>query len=530
MKGWRLPVIAVFLICAAAVSAGCEKEREVGVKAHKKIALVELYQETNMFSEIPTTERNFKAGSLLYGKDIIPFAKKEKRECGGFIAAVEKLGGGSIEIVPVLKASSESGGPVERALYERFKKEIVETLKASEKLDGVYIRFHGAMGVEGMSDPEGDILKAIRGVLGNSIPIGVTNDLHANITKERARLATFIVGRKTNPHRDFFDVGYKAGELLIRTIRGEIHPVMAFRKMRLLKGGGMCIDFLSPMRQIFSRMKKMEKQDRVLSVSNFQVNPFLDDPEMGWSTIAVTDGDLPLAEKLADEIADLNWAVRDVKPPEGHTPSEAIKIARDARFMRRFGTAVFCDASDAVGAGAPGENVWILKSLLAEGADMVSYVPLRDAEAASFAYGKNLHDKVTVTVGRKLDKIYNTSLSFTGELIYKSEGRLGKTVILRDRGIHLIITELPDSTPRTSYFTDLGLSLWKADIVVVKNLFPFRFFYLLYNRKTVNVITPGISNLDVFSLKYTKIPRPIYPLDKIDSWQCGKNGKRHNEL
>jgi microcystin degradation protein MlrC len=521
MKGWRIPVIAVFLICAAVVSAGCEKAREAGVKSHKKIALVELRQETDSLSTVPTTERNFKADSLLYGKDIIPFVKKEKLMCGGFIAAVEKLGGGTIEIVPVLKARSEPGGPVERALYERFKKEIVETLKASGKLDGVYLSFHGAMGVEGMRDPEGDLLKAIRGLLGNEIPIGVSHDLHANVTAERAKLATFIIGYKTVPHRDLYDVGYASGEMLVRTIRSEIHPVMAFRKMRLLKGGGMGIDFLSPMRQIFKKMRKMEKQDKVLSVSNFMVHLWLDDPETGWSTIAVTDGDLPLAEKLADEIADMNWAVRDVKHPEGHTPSQAIKIARDARFARLFGTAVFCDASDTVGSGAPGENAWVLKSLLAEGADLVSYVPLRDAEAASFAYGKNLHDKVTVTVGRKLEKIYNTSLSFTGELIYKSEGkRLGKTVILRNRGIHLIITELPDSTERTSYFTDLGLSLWKADIVVVKNLFPFRYFFLLYNRKTVDVITPGTSNVDVFSVKYAKIPRPIYPLDKIDSWKA----------
>jgi hypothetical protein len=55
--------------------------------------------------------------------------------------------------------------------------------------------------------------------------------------------------------------------------------------------------------------------------------------------------------------------------------------------------------------------------------------------------------------------------------------------------------------------------------VVVKNLFPFRFFYLLYNRKTVNVMTPGLSNVDVFSLDYRSIPRPIYPLDKIDTWR-----------
>jgi len=85
--------------------------------------------------------------------------------------------------------------------------------------------------------------------------------------------------------------------------------------------------------------------------------------------------------------------------------------------------------------------------------------------------------------------------------------------------IHLIVSELADSLRSPSYFKNLGLSLWKADVVTVKNLFPFRYNYLLYNRKTVNVITPGVTNVDVFKLKYTRIPRPIYPLDSIDTWR-----------
>ncbi len=55
--------------------------------------------------------------------------------------------------------------------------------------------------------------------------------------------------------------------------------------------------------------------------------------------------------------------------------------------------------------------------------------------------------------------------------------------------------------------------------MVVKNLFPFRYRYLLYNRKTVNVMTPGVGSVDVFSLRYEKVPRPIYPLDAIDWWR-----------
>jgi microcystin degradation protein MlrC len=176
------------------------------------------------------------------------------------------------------------------------------------------------MGVVGMRDPEGDLIAAVRSVVGNGVPVGVSHDLHACVTKQRAELATFIVGYHTNPHRDFFDTGNRAGKIMVKSVRGEVKPVMTMRKMRLLKGGGMCIDFLSPMRKIFTRMEDMEGEAGVLSVSNFMVHIWLDDPELGWSTVAVTDGNKALADNLADELADIDWSVRTVQPPKANTP------------------------------------------------------------------------------------------------------------------------------------------------------------------------------------------------------------------
>ena len=58
-----------------------------------------------------------------------------------------------------------------------------------------------------------------------------------------------------------------------------------------------------------------------------------------------------------------------------------------------------------------------------------------------------------------------------------------------------------------------------SDFVVVKNLFPFRYNYVLYNRMTLEVLTTGASDVDVHRLPYTRIPRPIYPLDEIGDWR-----------
>ena len=511
MKVWAILAATFFGVFAPLISNGSEKY---------VIAVAGIMQETNSFSPVLTTRKEFEAVGILYGDNITRDDREKGRQIGGFLQAVDDFGEGTVKVIPIISAAAMSGGPVKRMVYQEFKENLITGLQQIKKLDGIYLSLHGAMGVEGIRDPESDLLRAVRAVVGKKIPIGVSFDLHANVTRERADLATFIVGYKTNPHRDHEEIGYRSGEILIKTVQGKIKPVMAFNKMRLLKGGGMTIDFLSPMRAIFSRMEEMEEDsEEVLDVSNFMVHIWLDDPELGWSTVVTTNDNPDLARKLADEIADLNWSVRDVAHSSGHTPSEAIAAARDKWIRRFFGTTVFCDVSDAVGAGAPGENTWILKSLLAEGADLTSYLTVRDPAAVGIVYDHILGDSVTLEIGGRLENRYNEPVTYTGKLIHKSQQKVGKTVILKHKGIHLIISELADSLASPGFFKDLGLSLWAADIVVVKNLFPFRYRYLLYNRKTIDVVTPGTTNVDVFKLNYTTIPRPIYPLDKIQSWR-----------
>ncbi len=517
-------VLAVAATLAFFALVGCASMNPRAYEApdvpRYRIAVAQLRQETNSFSPVLTTMEDFMASGIYRGPAVLEYAREGDDELSGFLAAVADHGRGQVEVVPLLKATSTSGGPIERPTYEQFRDEIVTGVREAGTVDGIYLALHGAMGVDGIRDPEGDLLAALREVVGDDVPIGVSFDLHANLTERRAELATFIVGYKTNPHRDFLETGYHTGEILTRTVLGEITPVMEVRKMRLLKGGGMNVDFFAPMRAIFNEMDRMERPDEVLAVSNFMVHIWLDDPELGWSTIAVTDGDRELAGRLAEELADLNWEVRDVPHAPGLTAEEAVRAARRSPLARAFGTVVFCDVSDAVGAGAPGENAWILRAFMEHDPDLRSYIPLRSAAAARSAWGTPVGERVTVTVGGELETVYNTRVEFTGEVLTKVEtDRYGKTVVLRDRGIHLIVSERPTSAREPDYFRDLGLRPGRAGVVVVKNLFPFRFTYLWVNRKTVNVMTPGVTSIDVWELEYRDIPRPIYPLDEIDDWR-----------
>jgi len=488
----------------------------------KQIALIELHQETNSFSQVPTTLREFESLALYYGEEVFSQGIKDfkKFQLAGFINAVNRYGQGRFRTIPVLAAWATSGGPIQADVYQHFYHYIIEKLGEIDGIDGVYMSLHGAMGVEGMRDPECHLLGTIRQIVGDTVPIGVSYDLHANITMEKVRLATFINAYHTNPHRDHFKMGTKAAKLLMDTLDGKVKPTMAFLKMPLLKGGGMTIDFLKPMRKVFTAVKKMERRAEVLSVSNFMSHIWLDDEELGWSCIAVTDNNPQLAEDLTEELADLNWSVKHHKHPDPVSVQEAVQTLQQMTWRRKFGTSVFCDISDIVAAGGPGENTHILNHLMQT--NLRSYIPLRDQEEVQRVFTFEIGREVTLMLGKKLDKEYNASLTFCGTLLKKFDTDFGKTAVVQHNNIFLVLTELPCPAFSPNFFRRLGLSLWKADVVVVKNLFPFRIMYGLYNRKTFNVHTAGTTELDVSRLNYKKIPRPIYPLDDIKDWRMPK--------
>ena len=76
------------------------------------IAVAEILTEVNSFSPVMTTRRDFEAGCLVYGAEILPYSRKEGWEIAGFLKAVDEFGRGNIEVAPLLKARCVPGGPV----------------------------------------------------------------------------------------------------------------------------------------------------------------------------------------------------------------------------------------------------------------------------------------------------------------------------------------------------------------------------------------------------------------------------------
>ena len=254
-----------------------------------KIAIAQIWQETNTFSPNPTGIREFEQGGLFYGEEI-PEKMQGLGEIGGFLEALE-----GEELVPILRAWAMSGGRVTAAALQSFEASLVSGLKASLPLDGVLLSMHGASASEQIDDPEGYLLAAARRAVGKDTPIVVTLDHHANITRQMVASVDGLIGYQTLPH-DPYETGIRGAQMLRAIIRGEIHPKIAWRKIPMLAPADRGNTDEYPMQEWFGLARQMEARPGVLSVSNFPVQPWLDVPELGWSVLAVTDNDTQLAD------------------------------------------------------------------------------------------------------------------------------------------------------------------------------------------------------------------------------------------
>ncbi len=495
-----------------------------------RIAFGRVAQETNALSPLPTTLDDFHRTHFHQGQELMALCVPGGSELPGFLADAELSGFVEVarsqaELVPLFSAWAVPSGPLTAHTLEHLVGKLERQLREAGPLDGLFLSLHGAMGAQGCEDPEAELLERARAVVGPNTRIVLSLDLHGQVTRRMIEAVDGLVAYRTNPHRDHASTGRRAGCLLLDAVAGRVRPTVAWRTLPMLIGGGTTVDFLPTMRPLFRRLSQLERQPEVLSASLFMCHPWNDHPDLGWSVVVITDGDAGLAERLAEELADMAWGVRTVEAPAFVGPEEAIAAVRSRRLRRRFGTACLCDASDVVGAGAAGENTRLLRALLEHGKGLRAYLPLRDSVAVEALWQADLDLDHELQVGGHIDLEHNPAVRVRGRIRHRSErSTLGRTVVLDTGDIALVLTEGPPLAMKPAFYSDLGLSCWAADVVVVKSFFPFRLYFLAHNRQTLYVRTRGVTDLDAANA--LSFNDAVHPKDRVEDWRPADRRRR----
>ena len=490
-----------------------------------RLALIHVGQETNDFNPVPTTMRDFESFGIYESEAI--FARLGKvGQTGGYLAAVA-ASGRTVETIPIIRGWATAGGRITTECVKFFEEKIRAGLKAAGRIDGLALQLHGACAAEGIDDVEGAQLALCRAILGPDVPIVLSLDHHANVTQKMVELSTAIVGHRTQPH-DPFDTGRIGAELLLRIVAGEVKPVMAWRKLRLLSHQEQFLTSRHPMKTWFDRARAMESDPRVLQASTYPMQPWLDVAEGGWATVVVTDGDRALAERCADELAGLAWSMRaEFQKKEAVSIDDAVRMA-DAEPK---GVVVLSDTGDTVFGGAAGDSNLILEAILRLGIRSRAILPMIEPPTVARLVAAGEGTSVTLPIGGSAATQFFRPLTVTGTVRrigggivkvvdhHQNEVDMGRTVVFEVGPVTLLISELRGLAGNVpGVYRAFGVDPGEYKMAVLKTASNFQYFAPITSR-LIRVDTKGPGQSNIVDLPWKRVPRPIYPLEDVASWR-----------
>jgi microcystin degradation protein MlrC len=490
-----------------------------------RLFLAMLSHETNTFSTIRTDRAQFEARNLNYGDDIIERYRDTATCVGGMIAAAERHGA---RLLPSVAASASPAGKVTNGVYRHVKDRLLADLAAAGPVDGVLLDLHGAMVTESADDAEGDLIAAVRAAVGPAVPIAVTLDFHANVSDAMVRGADLLHGYKTYPHVDMDGRGEEATERLLDVVGRRRRPTAALRRPPLLPPLGNQGTSRGPMRELYDLAADLEKDPRVISISIFAGFPLADIHDAGLSVYVVTNGDQALADALADRLAQEAWARRRDFLHHGVPVGEAVRqaLAADGRPI------VLADMADNTGGGASGDGTEVLRELLRVGARSAVVACVWDPAAVAACVRAGVGQSVTLDVGGKTDDRHGAPVRVTGivrtlsdgHFVHKGPmlrglpGRLGPTAVLDVNDVKIILISHRWQTLDPEMIRVVGLDPLAHKVLVVKSTMHYRAAFEPIARQIIEVDAPGLSSSNLARFAFTRVRRPIFPLDPETTW------------
>lgn len=491
-----------------------------------RIATIAIGQETNDFNAVPTTLDDFRAFGIHEGLEILE-KMQGKGQIGGCVDAVA-ASGMNVEWIPIISGWAMAGGRISTEARMFFEEKIGTGLRNAGKIDALALHLHGAAAAEGVDDMEGAQLAICRAILGPDVPIVLSLDHHANITRQMVELSTAIVAHRTQPH-DVYDTGKIAGEILVRILRKEIRPVMAWRKLRLVTHQEQFLTSQGPMKAWFDHARALEAKDkRVLHLALCPMQPWLDVAEGGWTAIVNVDGDKALAERLADESADLAWSMRATfMKKEAVSIDDAVRRADQAA----KGVVVLSDTGDTVFGGTAGDSNLILEAILRLGIKSRALMPLVEPATVAKLVAAGEGAEITLPIGGHLSPKFFKPLTVTGRVRKICDGRvkvpvfqqpehdMGRTVIFDVGPATLLVSERPGAAGNVpEVYRWFGIEPADYKMAVLKTASNFQFFKSI-SSEVIRVDTPGPGQSDVVGLPWARVPRPMYPMEDPVSWR-----------
>ena len=490
----------------------------------KRVLIASIKHETNTFSRVPADIAAFEARYCYRGEEIPRHVRGTRVEMAAFFDAAERYGW---HLTHPISTSATPSGKVARAAYDAFAAEILAAIEAEAPYDAILLALHGAMVLEDEEDGEGLLLQQVRDKVGREVPIGVSLDLHANVTDRMAALADVLISYRTYPHIDQYEIAAQVAELIQRTLNGEVRPRTVVARREMLDGADHGRTTApGPMTETLALADGLLAEHPGLLAASINGGfPWADIHDTGPTAVVVADAHAP-AESAARALIDEIWRQRHVTTIDTVGTAEAIAAAREA--PAAGAPVVIADFADNPGGGGYGDATGLLRAMIEGDLRNAAFATIWDPAAAAACRAAGAGAQVSLSLGGKVEARYGAPIEVSGVVRRLADGPfrmegpmakgseidLGPTAVLGVGGIDIVINSNRHQVLDRGCFLHVGIEPEAKAVLAVKSAHHFRAaFAPIASRVVVVDEGGGLTSRNYRTLPYRNVRRPVFPLD-----------------
>ena len=455
----------------------------------KRVFLGSIATETNTFSPLRTDILDFKE-SFYASPGQHP---KTPTLCSAiYPAARARADELNWQIIEGTASWAEPGGIVNQQTWEFLRDQLVNELKAAMPVDIVLLGLHGAMVSQDCLDCEGELVSAVREIVGPSAIIGATFDPHSHLSELRTKNLNLITVFKEFPHTDFVQVAEVLVELTHLASLGKVKPVISTFDCKMIE---VLPTSREPMRSFIDKIKLLETQKNIFAISVIHGFMAGDVPDLGSRILVITDNAKSEGDRLAAELGFELFSMRGKTRPEFLTA----KVAFDTAEVSTASTVVIADVWDNPGGGVPGDSTILLREMLKRGIKDAALATIWDPIAVRTCFSAGVGATFRLRFGAKLsefagepldaDVIVRQTMREALQSFGQSVVPLGDAVWIEVGGIDVILNSVRSQVFNPDAFSNSGIDLKKKKILVVKST---NHFYDAFSRISDDILYAAV--------------------------------------
>jgi microcystin degradation protein MlrC len=273
----------------------------------------------------------------------------------------------------------------------------------------------------------------------------------------------------------------------------------------------------------------------IMNVSIMAGFVFSDCPKIGYAAVVTArNARRRAALDLALDLCQRTWAMRE-RFRKAMTPvADAVRLAVEAGANPAAPAVLLADVGDNPGGGGRGNTTYLLRALVEAGAKGVVMGIFNDAALAAEAHRCGSGARFTARFNRAEDNAFSLPFEAQATVAALSDGAIvgrrglikgmaasmGPSALLQIGGVALVVISNRQQCLDPVQLESLGVDIAAARTLVLKSRGHFRagFGEFFAPERIFEVDCPGLTSPNLRTFAWTRLPRPVYPLDEGTTW------------